>query len=843
MHSTNFYYGQHQAGATGLSVDTRNTQPFRLSPSHQEQQPGAVRRSATMSEGHPGMVRRNATSAEMHAVTAYATPPDVRRVLGGAPHTAGVDGGRRHSQAAEFDSYNGRSIATTLGLESQFSRVNYDDSSMYAHTPGRDAAAHVTGRHSRVNSMVSPSAKARAIEDTRNALAGGARHVAASDSFGWGTPDAIGRTRTGSVASAARLSYQDQGYHARANALALDRPHRASYAGSVAPSVVGSASAYRARAAAAANNNTATASASGASATRRARRHSSQQQPKAGKTPIRSNWYHQDEMLHESELAGQDFASSDEEDFGKDGDYDGNMVAQQRLIENQHRQIFDLGMRNKILEKAMADKCGKPYEALADDLGRTCASNRKANRVIKQLTDDVENLRAHCKMLEDQAAHPPTCRLPHGMSDEERAHMLDLEQKLDVEISVNSQFRAKLDEKDALYRDIVEKLDREVLQSEYWRNSASKYSMELAAVSSPARHQSAATATAELLSSRTRAGTATTMSESVTLRAPSDMSVGGGGVENYAIAPRATAANSLFDMQSKQDLLMTLENLESSGNKLRSEKLVLESQLDKSVAALKQAEADLKHARKKVLDLEEDRRTLQSAMKCSEVNLKAAGGSEKELAKLAAENDELRDRCDALQREVGYANNNLMAAVSNMDLARDTAADDDEDMDGAAGRGLVTLRAENAKLKVECRDLNERHRIAAEYADNLKKELDQAKELSYSFKHDVVRKFIRESTVGPAQAEAVRENYRQWSQLQCIVPDSGSPSRLQRHAQHSLPYRGAFNSAGSSPSLLAQSDDSFVYEQTADASPPPALVPKPMQQQRRPLSTGMFQPN
>ncbi|KAJ2881699.1 hypothetical protein IWW38_005761, partial [Coemansia aciculifera] len=398
-------------------------------------------------------------------------------------------GGRRHSQA-EFESFNERSIAPQFGFDSsQFSRVQESPSA---------------GRHSRVNSVVSPGARARAIEDTRNALSAGTRHVAAaaSDSFAWGSPsDAMGRARTGSVASAARMSFQDPRLSfqdPRANALAL--PHRASYAGSVAPSVVGSA--YRDRAVATANN---TASASGASATRRPRRSSGQPQNPAakGKSAIRSNWYHREEMVNAGDAEGQDFASSDEEDFDADGDYDGNMVAQQRLIEKQHRQIFDLGMRNKILEKAMADKCGKPYEALADDLGRTCASNRKANRVIKQLSDELEALKAHCQSLQGQV-----CQLPHGMTDAERAHMDELNYKLGIETAVSDQFRRKLDERDALCRDTQERLDRETMQSEYWQNMASKLSAELNATAA------AASAADPPLSLRARAGTATTMSES-----------------------------------------------------------------------------------------------------------------------------------------------------------------------------------------------------------------------------------------------------------------------------------------------------------------------------------------
>ncbi|KAJ1814976.1 hypothetical protein LPJ60_005871, partial [Coemansia sp. RSA 2675] len=720
-----------QAVGNGLSVDTRNMQvygsgernttPFRLSlddpyqarrpqfsPPHQAPAASGVRRSMSVVAGRHGP----GGSPERMYSDMYGTPPEARRAMTGAPHTAprqrgaSSSGGRRHSQAVELDAYSERSMATAFGLESQLSRPNYDDPSMYAHTPARDsalAAMHVmgrrpvrvaeespsAGRHSRVNSVASPSTRARAIEDTRNALTGGAR-VAASDSFAWGTPDAASRARTGSVASAARMSYQEPGYHARGNALAQANDagrhaHRSSYAGSA----VGSASALRPNA-----GRIAPGSASGASANvaRRAR------QPRSDHTPIKSNWYHKDEMLHESELQNEDFSSSDEEHFGKDDDYGGDMVSQQRLIKYQQRRIFDLGMRNRLLEKAMAESCDRPYDALVHDFGRTCASNRRANRAIEKLTAEAAALKEQCRALQEQAAAPPACSLPHGPSDSDRALVDDLRHRLDTEVTVNSQLRARLDEKDALYRDAQEKLERELLNSEHWRHTAIKYNAELNSGHGPARQSVATAAASELVASRARAGTATTMSETVTLRAPSDMSLGGGD-EFDAAGPRgAGLAGGAFGVQGKQGLLVTLENLESTAIKLRAENVALESQRDKSVAALKQSEADrvnleaeLKRMRTKVLETEEGRRMLQSAMKCSQVDLVAAGCSEKELAKLAAENDELREERDDLQRRLNFANSNLMAAtVSNLDLGRD----DEEILDGPA-----SLRAENNALK------------------------------------------------------------------------------------------------------------------------------------------------
>ncbi|KAJ2486034.1 hypothetical protein IWW37_005753 [Coemansia sp. RSA 2050] len=903
MYGSNFQ--PSQAVGNGLSVDTRNMQqvygsgerttaPFRLSlddayqarraqfsPPHQAA-PAGVRRSMSVvagRHGQGGASERMYSGVEMHPVTAYSDmyatpPPDVRRALTGAPHTAprqrgvSASGGRRHSQAVEFDSYNERSIATTFGLDSQLSRLNFDDSSMYAHTPARDsalAAMHVmgrrpvrvaeespsAGRHSRANSVVSPSTRARAIEDTRNALnGGGMRHVAASDSYGWGTPDAASRGRTGSVASAARMSYPDPGYYARGNALAqlgndagaARHPHRASYAssihGSVAPSAVGSASAHRPNV-----GRIAPGSVGGASATRRARGHSTRL-PKSDHTPIKSNWYHKDEMLHESELQNEDFESSDEEDFGKEEDYGGDMVSQQRLIKYQQRRIFDLGMRNKVLEKAMADSCDKPYDALVHDFGRTCASNRRANRAIEKLTAEVGSLKEQCQSLQEQAANPPACCLPHGTSDCDRALIEELQHKLDIEITVNAQQRARLDEKDALYREAQEKLERELLNSEHWRQTAIKYNAELNSGLGPARQSVATAATSELLpSNRTRAGTATTMSETVTLRAPSDMSLNNNDELDAAAAAglsRAAVSSGAFGVQDKQGLLMTLENLESTAIKLRAENVALESQRDKSVAALKQCEKErlqledaLKAMRKKVLEMEEARRILQSAMKCSEADLMAAGGSEKELARFAAENDELKEERDELQRRLNNANDNLMAAtVSNLDLNRD----DGEEKSG----GLSSLRAENNYLKAECRHLGERLKTSTENEARLKGALDNNKELLYRFKHECLRHFARESTVGPAQAETVRDLCRQWSQLQVVVPPPtghvASPAKQHGGSLRGSYHHNAFDSLGSSPSLPAMSDDSFVDEQ-AGISPPAAAKP----QHRRPLSAGMFQ--
>ncbi|KAJ2291890.1 hypothetical protein IWW55_005897, partial [Coemansia sp. RSA 2706] len=307
-------------------------------------------------------------------------------------HTVGTPGSRRYSQA-EFDTYNERSVATTFGLESQFTRPNYDDSSMYAHTPGRDAALaamHVMGRnpvppsasarlrsvsgtqdiltpdtpggavfgarprnHSRVSSVASPNTRARAIEDTHNALTGGGRASAAppdaegrherrmhgtqtwygqgardtvSETLAWGTPGS-GRTRTGSLAyggTPGRQAPHEQAPMQRGNGLAIEtrHRHRASYTGSAlgshTPSAVGSSQHRSARLA---NGNSSFVGASG-----RRPRHQSLQ-AKNGRTPIRSNRFHREEALCQADIEGQEFVSSDEENFeNEESAYGGDMV-------------------------------------------------------------------------------------------------------------------------------------------------------------------------------------------------------------------------------------------------------------------------------------------------------------------------------------------------------------------------------------------------------------------------------------------------------------------------------------------------------------------------------------
>ncbi|PIA14356.1 hypothetical protein COEREDRAFT_10401 [Coemansia reversa NRRL 1564] len=127
-----------------------------------------------------------------------------------------------------------------------------------------------------------------------------------------------------------------------------------------------------------------------------------------GKTPIRSNWYYKEEALSDSDLKDQEFESSDEEDFdSEERGYIGDMVAQQKLIQQQQRMLYDVKIRCKMLIAAMTSKTGDPHTAILDDFGRSRAANRRANRELDRLRSEVAGLRDKCTQLADATTNQP----------------------------------------------------------------------------------------------------------------------------------------------------------------------------------------------------------------------------------------------------------------------------------------------------------------------------------------------------------------------------------------------------------------------------------------------------
>ncbi|KAJ2083050.1 hypothetical protein H4R24_001089 [Coemansia sp. RSA 988] len=799
--------------------------------------------------------RRRAARQELYSTPSTTHRATISTVLGGSPHSAestphaherrsaaASPAGRRHSQA-EFDTYDGRSIATTFGLESQFGRANFDDSSMYAHTPGRDArqaAMHAMGqtrasmsasaglrsaadnmltpetpsaavfgvhshRHSRVNSVVSPNTRARALQDTHNALTGGARAGRAaapsyngddrlgqrlqaaqtwygpgagrardtvSDTYAWG-PSAGGRGRAGSVVYASGAAQYDA--QSRGNGLAVGAggyPHRASFTGSGVgshtPSGLGSSQARGG----ARQSGAARAGDAGSSFMSASGRKPRAPTQRTGKTPIRSNWYHKEEMLSDGDVRDQEFESSDEEDFGnEERGYGGDMVAQQKLIQKQQRSIFDLNMRCKMLTSAMSSKTGEPYATLLDDFGRTCAANRRANRELDRLRGEVANLRDESSRLADVSANPPACTLAHGMSDAEKQQLEDARHALAVESTMATQRMRMLEDKDSHIRELQEELTRERLNSDHWHRVA----MDLRVDADANANTSPASAT-----SRARAETATT-SETVTLRAFSENSAG---------------ADHNVSAQSSQ----------------------LHSQLRESEQKRQLLQDELKQTRKKMRDFEEQRRVLQLEMKRSLASRLALDGKsdQADIARLTDENESLKDECDALLRQLDDARAQArshaeatLAAVSSIDL--DGVAEED-------AAGCAALRAETAKLKIECHDSQKQAELAEENVRQLQEELVATRDEMRRLCHDYVRPNLRELTVGPAQAETVYDHLQRWSQLKVAVPaeESGTPTK----GSGRLSNRFDYSVRNPLPSLLEQADSTndFAAEVPRDYS-------------------------
>ncbi|KAI9504478.1 hypothetical protein BX070DRAFT_233598 [Coemansia spiralis] len=832
---------------------------------------------------------------------------------------------RRYSQA-EFDSYNDRSIATTFGFESQLTRPNFDDSSMYAHTPARDAALatmHVMGRnplysansayraapgmqdgntlapespsmaqrprrHSRVSSLVSPTTRARRIEDTQNALTSGARAStrdsyaaqqaadnmarrsmasqtwygpspgtdakgAFSDTYTWGAPDMGGRARTGSFAlanaSAAgnRRSFHGQNLQQqqRGNGLATEAAtrnlHRTSYTASVqgshGASMAGSSHNQQHRNArqTPGNRSSADAGSSFISASARKSRHRSTKPKDPMKTPIRSNIYYKDEMLSESEIKNQEFESSDEEDFCVEGrGYAGDMISQQKLIQKQQRSIFDLNLRLKMLTNAMDSKTKEPYDALVDDFGRTCASNRRANREIEQLRNEVQELKEHCTQLEEAAANPPPCSLPHGMSasDREIVDQLDDElagtrQALKIEKSVTRQKQSLLEDMAARNNELEETITRLETSNALLQQRVALYANHASTNISPTgsnskhgdghhmqhQHQQLpyheglaagnAATTDDLLAYRMRAGTATTTSETLTLRAHSDFSAAGEDQQGS------------LSMRSPKLFMQEKARLESAIETLEADKCRLEGELKKSDTLRMQLEEEVKQAKHKARMYEDERRNMQLDLKRSYANHIVAEGKSKdnEISRLIDENEALKDECDALRRQVDNMSDELKACTENALAAAVSTIDLDSENE------LFCSTAQNAeirKLRVECNEAQNQAKILEAKVNSLTSELEKSNSDLHRLSHDILRPMLRESTVEPTQAETVRDQVRQWSQLKVVLPPSsssdsedGTPTKssggaTDRYRSLHTRYSTAMNM--SPPPLLTQSD-------------------------------------
>ncbi|KAJ2847027.1 hypothetical protein J3B02_004265, partial [Coemansia erecta] len=562
----------------------------------------------------------------------------------------------RRNSHADFESFHDRSMVSNNGYELQFSRQTHEDpASMYSrdaasasmHAIGRNAgqafsnglgvrsmvesnamtpespggaslANAARSRHTRVNSLVSPTTRAKHLERTQNALNGGgvvrgsrgltvttngmsefpnrppmAGHSAGlvsefpardtlSDTFAWGPQNDM-RARTASFAFSTngRQSFQEPVAHGIGATIDTARhPHRASYAGSIqGSSAIGSAGNYQ-------YPRTGSSHIGGAA---RKAKHQSYQSKTSG-TQIRSNWYYKDEMLSENDIKDQDFCSSDEEDFGKDNV--GDLVSQQKLIQKQQREIFDLNLRCKMLTSAMSSKTQEPYEALVNSCERTCAANRRATR-------EIEKLRSEKKQLEDENSHliaerenPPPCMLPHGMTQEEADQFNDLQDQLvqvreqlkRVEtVSINRQ--SMVEDRDSRIRDLEEQLSQERNESDDLHRRLKELEINISSgmyqtrtqtqtAEQQQQQQQQGSPGSESTSYRMRAGTVTTASETATLRAPSEIS--GAGLSatksTHLLGQHLVSRNEPeIGLDEKRELLSMLESQRADIRVLKTE--------------------------------------------------------------------------------------------------------------------------------------------------------------------------------------------------------------------------------------------------------------------------------
>ncbi|KAJ2717124.1 hypothetical protein H4R19_000209 [Coemansia spiralis] len=710
---------------------------------------------------------------------------------------AHTPGGDPHQAAMHALNRNRGSMSASAGLRSAAAATaaTQDNSFMSLDSPGLAAYGVRPRRHSRVNSMASPPphSRTRAIEETHNMLTGGTRagrspptaqtaedrHAqrmqaahswlgpgvgggardTQSDTFAWGVPGGA-RSRAGSFAVAGGARQAAHEPQPRGNGLSVENgrhPHRASYAGSGhgshAASAVGSAQQPRG-----------SGFVGGASA--RKSRHQSLQQ-KSGKTPIRSNWFHKEEMLSNSDVKDQEFSSSDEEDFGnEERDYGGDMVAQQKLIQKQQRAIFDLNMQCKMMQNSIGVANKEPYEALLHDFGRTCASNRRANREIEQLRAELKHLREQCADQEGASADPHPYPNVHSQYAEFEA-MLDKSRRELAKATVEAKERNRdLEEKKADIRNLQVELERERLNSKHWRDRAAELGADAASPTrarSPQKQSPGSTgspASNGPQSLRGRAGTTATASETATVREGSDASA---GVDDQAAGLGGRLEAALRESEQKR----------------------------------RHAEEELKRTEKKMRDVEEQRRALQLGMKRIQDSRLVLGGKgdQIEISKLTTENEALKDDVDTLRRQLDdlreEAHEDVEAAVA---AVRSLNIDRDEEP-----RGSAAQRAEIAQLQLECRDLEQQAQIREARVRRLDEDLTKTREQMHRLCHDYLRPRLREMTVGAAQAESVYDHVRRWSQLKVVVPaeDDATPTKSgPRHTTAQLaptPPTGRFD--------------------------------------------------
>ncbi|KAJ1899161.1 hypothetical protein LPJ66_002290 [Kickxella alabastrina] len=817
----------------------------------------------------------------------------------------------RRSSYADFGT-NDRPPTSSFGLEPQFGRESAvadlrqmnrnsghygngpvtrgpsDVSTLVPEAPGMSLIGASRSQHGRGNSVSSPASRARAIEETRNALSGGAhagnglavnvhlpsehpnrRSMASfsaglapeypgrdtlSESFAWGTPD-DGRTRAGSFALSAsgRQSYHEPLQRASTQTSdGFHRGQRASYAGSAqAASAVGSSGQ---------NGPLRAGTSQVGGAARKAKRQS--QQPKVAKSAIRSNWYHETEKISDSDLKDQDFFSSDEEDFGKDGvGYGGDMVSQQKLIQKQQREIFDLSMSCKMLKRAMNSKTHKPYESLADQLGKTCASNRAANRTIEALRANVQELKEKIGVLEANAAIPPPCPLQHGMSDmdrEEVGKLQNLVEDLKIEIqgeaAVIHHRGQMIEKKDVEIRELQDELARERATSDHWHRLAMNVgananidanadaNITLAQITSTQQQQQQNRQqrqnnypASELLSYRMRAGTATTASETVTLKAPSEVSGGGSAIADTRQSTPQSVRAQFNDAVYKSQCVEAFENMErmvkdfeKTAKQSEAKCIALTKELEQSKDKCGQLKDELKLANKSLRDNMEQLRLLRLELKISVKTASIANSEGDAFERVIRECEALKDQCESLADELNHIRGENAELVERLEKCKQYESEENRE-------GTLWQNSQIENLKNELRISQESDRMTQDKLEEAMSQLALLRGQFGYFFNDILRPYLRETQVGQGSIEELRRCVIEWSQARVPSALDGMTTPTNQRGRGIMPsyqppilrYRGRSDhslSPSPVPSALPtfdddDDDDSFATDQSDDYMP------------------------
>ncbi|KAJ1912422.1 hypothetical protein H4219_005613 [Mycoemilia scoparia] len=175
-----------------------------------------------------------------------------------------------------------------------------------------------------------------------------------------------------------------------------------------------------------------------------------------------------------------------------------DLRAQSQKVQELLQENFDLRLRNKILSDALEETSSDSIKKLAHDYERACKSNRKASEKIKELLEKIQYLTEANDGLIYQVNNPPKCNLVHGMTEDEKRHIQDLEirvqdfeeKNVDLEEELN-RVRQELNVQEESCSQLQKDLMQEKENADNWRQLALQRQQANSSFNSPHGHVSA----------------------------------------------------------------------------------------------------------------------------------------------------------------------------------------------------------------------------------------------------------------------------------------------------------------------------------------------------------------